>query len=73
MEAAIAATKILYHPNEIIVAVPVAASDSADRIRREVSRFITLYETIDFGSVGHYYVDFPQTTDEEVISLLQSQ
>lgn len=73
MEAAIAAVKILYHPDEIIVAVPVAASDSATRIRPEVFRLIALYEIEHFGAVGRYYEEFPQTTDEEVIFLLQNQ
>lgn len=73
MQAAIEATEKLYHPKQIIVAVPVAASDSVRQIKRSVYRFITLYQSEVFGAVGQYYRNFWQTLDEEVISLLQSQ
>ena len=73
MEAAIEAIKILYHPREIIAASPVIASDSARKISRKVGRLVVLHESPAFGAVGQYYRNFPQTSDEEVISLLYSR
>ena len=73
MQAAIEATEKIYHPKQIIVAVPVAASDSVGLIKRNIHRFITLYQSAVFGTVGQYYRNFWQTPDEEVINLIQSQ
>lgn len=73
MEAAIRATRALYHPQEIIVAVPVAATDSVRNILPKVDQFITLYQSEYFGSVGQYYLSFDQTNDTEVLDLLNTQ
>jgi len=72
MEAALEAARKKYDPKEIIAAVPVAASDSAKRIRQKADRFITLLEDEAFLAVGEYYDAFDQTTDEEVLSILEN-
>jgi predicted phosphoribosyltransferase len=61
------------HPTHIVVAIPVAPKDTADILNQQVDEVIGL-EITDYyrGSVGAYYTDFPQLTDEEVINLLQS-
>lgn len=58
---------------KIIVAVPVAATSTANRLRKSVDEFITLNEREDLLSVGQWYRDFSQVTDDEVISLLRSE
>lgn len=58
------------HPEKIVVAVPVAPPDTADRLRDQADEFICLYEPEGFCSIGQYYYDFSQVTDEEVIQLL---
>jgi predicted phosphoribosyltransferase len=57
-------------PKKIVVAVPVAPIDSAEKIRNSVDEFICPYITDDFIGVGGYYFDFSQVRDEEVIKLM---
>lgn len=59
------------HPKKLVVAVPVASQQAAERIEREVDDFICLYTPSPFYGVGNFYSDFRQTTDEEVIMLLK--
>ena len=57
-------------PKKIIVAVPVAPADSAQKISDKVDELICPLITNDFTGVGAYYLDFSQVTDEEVILLM---
>lgn len=57
-------------PRKIILAVGVCAIDSAALLRREVDELICLSMPEEFYAVGLWYRDFSQTTDEEVIELL---
>ena len=57
-------------PQKLVVAVPVASQEAAARISEEVDEFICLYTPFPFYGVGRFYEDFSQTTDEEVIKLL---
>jgi len=59
------------HPKKLVVAVPVASQQAAERIEQEVDDFICLYTPSSFYGVGNFYADFRQTTDEEVILLLK--
>jgi predicted phosphoribosyltransferase len=59
------------HPARIIVAVPVAAFETCEKLRAEVDDLICLHVPEDFRAVGSWYDDFAQTTDDEVIDLLQ--
>lgn len=71
MRLAIAAVKAR-KPKRVVVAVPVASSEAANGIKREVDEFIVLLPPEEFlGAVGAHYVEFDQTTDEEVIRLLK--
>ncbi|MEO7097796.1 MAG: phosphoribosyltransferase [Luteolibacter sp.] len=54
----------------IIVAVPVAPSDTVERLREEADEVIVVLEPEPFGGVGRWYEDFSQTSDEEVQALL---
>lgn len=58
------------HPKKLIVAVPVASEQAAERISKEVDEFVCLYTPYPFFGVGRFYDDFTQTTDEEVKELL---
>lgn len=71
MRAAIATVSKL-GASKIVVAVPVAPVDTAERIEALVDDFVCLYVEEDFYAVGQFYQSFPQTTDSEVIALLQS-
>ena len=59
------------NPRKLVVAVPVSSQEAAERIRRVVDEFICLHTPYPFYGVGRFYKDFSQTTDEEVIALLQ--
>ena len=59
-----------HHPKKIIVAVPVASREALDLIQKEVDEVICLLVPDFFYSVSVWYSDFRQTTDGEVITLL---
>jgi predicted phosphoribosyltransferase len=59
------------HPKKIIVAVPVIAADSVKKISNETDELVCIYEPKHFGSVGNYYNNFEQVSDEEVIRKLK--
>jgi putative phosphoribosyl transferase len=55
----------------VIVAVPVAAADSAAMIAGEADELVTVDVPAWFGAVGQFYRTFGQTQDEEVVELLE--
>jgi len=69
MLAAIAA---LRHekPRQIVVAVPVAPPSTCAEIEKEADRVVCLYTPLEFLSVGQWYLNFSQTSDQEVRELL---
>lgn len=69
MRAAIAAVR-LQSPAHIAVAVPVAPVETLAMLRPLVDQLICLLTPAPFFSVGQWYRDFAQTTDEEVKTLL---
>ncbi|AWY39865.1 phosphoribosyltransferase [Pseudomonas putida] len=70
MKAAIQAVRV-QAPSRIVVAVPVAPVETAEALRREVDELVCPLYPDWFTSIGHWYVDFSQTSDREVIDLLQ--
>lgn len=54
---------------ELMLAVPVAARDTARRLR-EIAEVVTVSEPDGFGAVGSWYLDFDQISDDEVLRLL---
>lgn len=70
MEAAIRDVK-RRRPARLVVAVPVAPADTAERLRAQVDDFVALdIPELYLGAVGAYYDHFPQVSDDEVIALL---
>lgn len=59
--------------SSIVVAVPVAPIDTLHRLEKLADRVVVLTTPTPFFAVGQFYDHFDQTTDEEVISLLQSK
>jgi len=53
-----------------VLAVPVAAPDALAALAPEVDEVVCLSTPEDFGAVGRFYRDFGQTSDEEVVRLL---
>ena len=58
-------------PQRIIVAVPVAAPEIAERIRHEVDDLVVLHIPHWLSAVGAFYDEFDQVSDKEVIRLMQ--
>jgi predicted phosphoribosyltransferase len=58
-----------HKPAKIILAVPVAAASTVRELNSQVDELICPLQPYDFRAVGFWYVDFSQTTDEEVIRL----
>ncbi len=56
---------------KIIVAVPVAPPDTIEKMENEVDELICLYTPQYFNAVGAFYQHFDQTTDKEVIGIIE--
>jgi predicted phosphoribosyltransferase len=69
MRAAVTALR-QQEPARIVVAVPVGSSETCADLQRQVEEVVCAVEPHDFHSVGIWYHDFAQTSDEEVRSLL---
>lgn len=57
-------------PKYLLVAVPVAPLETISEIKLLCDEVISLYTPTNFFAIGQFYDDFSQTTDEEVIGLL---
>jgi putative phosphoribosyl transferase len=71
MRAAVEALR-RHHPRRIIIAVPVASSETCDALASEVDRVVCAATPEPFRAVGLWYQDFSPTTDEEVQRILAS-
>lgn len=65
MRAAAAAVQ-QHQPRHLVVAVPVAPSDTLLRLQQEVDEVVCPAAPEPFFGVGQWYVNFEQTTDEQV-------
>jgi putative phosphoribosyl transferase len=55
----------------LIVAVPVAPPDTIDKIKEVSDKVIVLYSPEIFGSVGRFYENFEQVSDDEVREIMK--
>jgi putative phosphoribosyl transferase len=60
-----------HQPAHIVVAVPVASEETCDAFREQVDAIVCAVTPAPFYAVGLWYVNFSQTTDEEVRELLK--
>ena len=70
MKAAVQAVRA-QGPATIVVAVPVGAPETCRQFTTLVDDVVCARTPDNFGSVGQWYLDFSQTTDEEVRELLR--
>lgn len=68
--AALRATR-MRKPKKLVLAVPVAPTDTLASLRGDADDVICLEDYELFGAIGMYYADFDQVTDDEVIKLLK--
>ena len=55
----------------VVVAVPVAAADSCEALAREADDVVCVMTPRPLWSIGQWYDDFTQVTDQEVCELLE--
>jgi putative phosphoribosyl transferase len=70
MEVAVQAVRS-HDPAEIVVAIPVGPPGTCERMRNVADAVICLEEPGGFFAVGQFYDDFRQTSDDEIIALLE--
>lgn len=68
--AALRATR-LRKPKTLVLAVPVAPTESLAALRDDADEIVCLEDHEMFGAIGLYYSDFGQTSDEAVIEILK--
>lgn len=66
--AALAARR--QNPSRLVLALPVAPPSARQALRSVADAVVCVITPEEFTSVGEWYVDFAQTTDEEVTALL---
>jgi predicted phosphoribosyltransferase len=57
-------------PAQLVLAVPVAATDTLASLRTEADEVVCLEDHISFGAIGFYYADFRQLSDQEVKDIM---
>jgi putative phosphoribosyl transferase len=67
--AALRATRAR-QPKKLILAVPVAPTESLAAMQEEADEVVCLEDYESFGAIGFYYSDFRQTSDQQVIDTL---
>lgn len=58
-------------PAKLVLAVPVAPTDTIAKLRAEADDVICLEEHAFFGAIGFYYSDFRQASDKTVTDTLK--
>jgi putative phosphoribosyl transferase len=59
-------------PRALILAVPVAAAETIEELRREVDDIVCLAMPEPFLAIGIHYADFHQLSDEDVVRMLDA-
>jgi predicted phosphoribosyltransferase len=62
----------LRKPSKLVLAVPVAPTDTLKKLAGEADEIVCLEDYEEFGAIGYFYSDFRQVSDDEVIELLAS-
>lgn len=57
-------------PDKLVLAVPVAPTDTLQKLQGEADTIVCLEDYEDFGAIGLFYSDFRQVSDTEVIEML---
>jgi putative phosphoribosyl transferase len=61
----------LRDPGRLVLAAPVCAAQTAAYFKRAVDELVCLETPSDLGAIGFWYKNFEQTSDEEVVELLE--
>ena len=58
------------HCKKLIIAVPVAPKDIADKVNKVADTVVVLYSPSSFEAVGQFYHDFSQISDNQVKEIM---
>lgn len=61
------------NPSMLIVAVPVAPTQSVEVLEEEADRVVAVHKSRDFGAVGQFYDQFDPVTDEQVQKIMRTR
>jgi putative phosphoribosyl transferase len=61
------------HPARLVIAVPVAAAETCEELARSADEIVCAMTPEPFYSVGLWYDDFSQTSDDEVREILRRE
>lgn len=59
-----------HQPHKLILAVPVAPTETIEAFRQFVDEIVCLYSVDQFTSVGAYYESFPQVSENQMLNYL---
>jgi len=68
-QAALRATK-QRNPKKLVLAIPVAPTDTLAELRQEADEIVCLEEYQEFSAIGFYYSNFNQLEDSDVREIL---
>src|SRR5674476_1237037 len=57
-------------PGKLVLAVPVAPTDTLQKLQGEADDIVCLEDYEDFGAIGLFYSNFTQVSDTEVVEML---
>lgn len=60
-----------HDPRSLVLAVPVGAADTVERLGQLADVVVCVVPADHFGAVGAWYDRFTQTTDDEVLALIE--
>lgn len=72
MRAAVQAVR-QQQPSRVVVAVPVGARETCEELQSVADEVVCARMPFPFSAVGQWYLDFQQTTDDEVRQLLHAR
>ena len=61
---------LMRKPSKLVLAVPVAPTDTLRRLQGEADDIVCLEDYENFGAIGLFYSDFTQVSDTKVIEIL---
>ncbi len=61
-----------HKPEKIVLALPVCSAPAIEKLAKLADDVVCLENLADLGSIGNYYYDFSQVTDDEVLGYIKS-
>jgi predicted phosphoribosyltransferase len=58
--------------SRVVLAVPVAPPDTVEMLSKVADRVVAVAQPAFFMAIGEFYRDFSQTSDDDVIGLLEA-